>query len=192
MSESVLQLYVGGILAHISMVHLAIIGVLSMALTVILLIRKKRSEYGAIALGITFFFGMVLLDTAVLIRWCGGENHVARISLESEYYRFSQGGKIRLVEMLANIAAFIPFGLFLSEFLASAKRFSAGRRLGLATLAGFGLSLCIECLQLLLRVGFFELTDLVMNTLGAFVGALISAGLRKVVGERRRVVKLDG
>lgn len=182
MSESVLQLYVGGILAHISMVHLAIIGVLSMALTVILLIRKKRSEYGAIALGITLFFGMVLLDTAVLIRWCGGENHVARISLESEFFRFSQGGKIRQVEMLANVAAFVPFGLFLSEFLASSKRLSAGRRLGLSTLAGFGLSLCIECLQLLLRVGFFELTDLVMNTLGAFVGALISAGVRKVMG----------
>ena len=92
------------------------------------------------------------------------------------------------MEMLANFAAFIPFGFFLSEFLASAKRFSAGRRLRLATLAGFGLSLCIECLQLLLRVGFFELTDLVMNTLGAFVGALISAGLRKVVGERRQAV----
>ena len=75
------------------------------------------------------------------------------------------------MEMLANFTVFIPFGLFLSEFLASAKRFSAGRRLGLATLAGFGLSLCIECLQLLLHVGFFELTDLVMNTLGAFVRA---------------------
>ena len=189
MSESVLQLYVGGILAHISMVHLAIIGVLSMALTVFLLIRKKRSEYGAIALGITFFFGMVLLDTAVLIRWCGGENHVARISIESEYLRLIQGGKVRQLEMLANIVAFIPFSLFLSEFLASAKRFSAGRRLGLATLAGFGLSLCIECLQLFLRVGFFELTDLVMNTLGAFVGALISAGVRKVVaGRKSRVI----
>ena len=52
-------------------------------------------------------------------------------------------------------------------------------------MAGFGLSLCIECLQLLLRVGIFELTDLVMNTLGEFIGALISAGLRKVVWERR-------
>ena len=46
-----------------------------------------------------------------------------------------------------------------------------------------GLSLCIECLQLLLRVGVFKLTDLVMNTLGAFGRALISVGLRKVVGE---------
>ena len=58
----------------------------------------------------------------------------------------------------------------------SINQFSAGRRLGLATLAGFGLSLSIECLQLFLRVDFFELTDLVMNMVGAFVGALISAG----------------
>lgn len=186
MSESAFQTYASGIIAHVPMAHWAFTGVLSLALIVILLIRKKWSVYRVIALGITFFFGMALLDSAALSRWCGGENHVARISLESEYLRLIQGGKARQFEMLANISAFIPFGLFLSEFLASAKRFSAGRRLGIATLAGFGLSLCIECLQLLLRVGFFELTDLVMNTLGAFVGALISAGLRKVVGERRR------
>ena len=83
------------------------------------------------------------------------------------------------------VVRIIPFGLFLSEFLASAKRFSVGRRLGLATLAGFGLSLCIECLQLLLRVGFFELTDLVMNTLGAFAGAGVAIIVRKVFVNRK-------
>ena len=57
-------------------------------------------------------------------------------------------------------------------------------------MADFCFSLCMDCLQQVLYVGFFELTDLVMNTLGAFVGALISAGLRKVVGERRRVVSV--
>ena len=57
------------------------------------------------------------------------------------------------------------------------------------TLAGFGLSLTIECLQLLLHVGFFELTDLVMNTVGAFVGALVSAGVKMVVaGRKSRVI----
>lgn len=74
------------------------------------------------------------------------------------------------VETLSNIAVFVPFGSFLSEFLASAKRLRPGRRFWLATLAGFGLSLCIESLQLLLHVGFFELTDLVMNTVGAGMG----------------------
>lgn len=73
----------------------------------------------------------------------------------------------------------LHFCFFLFEFPASAQRFSAERRLGLATLAGLGLSLCIECLQRLLHVGFFELTDLVMNTLGAFVGARVTVVNRR-------------
>ena len=35
-----------------------------------------------------------------------------------------------------------------------------------------------------LHVGFFEVTDLVMNTVGGFAGGLMSVGVRKVVGER--------
>ena len=66
-------------------------------------------------------------------------------------------------------------------FLASGKRLRARRRLGLAALVGFGLFLTIECLQLLLHVGFFELTDLVMNTLGAFVGAGVSVVISRVL-----------
>ena len=93
--------------------------------------------------------------------------------------------------MLANVVVFVPFGFFLSEFLSMTKRFgtssafSARRRIGLVALAAFGLSLCIESLQLILRLGVFEITDLVLNTLGGIVGALMSAGVRKVVGERR-------
>jgi len=67
-------------------------------------------------------------------------------------------------------------------FLASGKRLRARRRLGLAALVGFELSLIIECLQLLLHVDFFELTNLVMNTVGAFVGAGVSGVIRTVFG----------
>ena len=68
--------------------------------------------------------------------------------------------------MFANVAVFVPFGFFLSEFLSTTKCFASNRQIGLVALAAFGLSLCIESLQLLLRVGFFELMDLVMNTVG--------------------------
>ena len=190
MSFSALLRYAHSVLTHVPWPHWVVIGLLSLALTVYLVIRKRYSTYGAICLGISVLIGLFLLDAAVFSRLTSTAHPEYRFSLAAEYHRLIQGGTSRWTEMLANFAAFIPFGLLLSEFLASAKRFSAGRRLGLATLAGFGLSLCIECLQLLLRVGFFELTDLVMNTLGAFVGALISAGLRKVVGERRRVVSV--
>ena len=59
------------------------------------------------------------------------------------------------------------------------------RRVGLVTLAAFGLSLCIECLQLVLHVGFFEVTDLVMNTVGGGVGGLVAGGIVRLVKERR-------
>ncbi len=80
--------------------------------------------------------------------------------------------------MLSNILAFIPFGFFLSGFLASTRRIGSWRRIGVATLAGLGLFLGIECLQLSLHVGFFEVTDLLMNTLGSAIGA----GMAVVVG----------
>ena len=174
--------YARKVLISIPCTHWVFMGVL--ALIVFLLTWKKSSVYGAIMMGFTVIMGVFLLDAVVLLRLFDilpyefGTNY--RVGLD----RLFPGTIYSRTETLSNIAAFTPFGLFLSEFLASARRFSAGRRLGLATLAGFGLSLCIECLQLMLRVGFFELTDLVMNTLGAFVGAGVSVGVRKVVGER--------
>lgn len=139
--------------------------------------------YGAIALGLTVFTGLFLLDAAVVIRLSSNVHPETVFSLAAEYHRLIHGGTARRTEMLSNVAAFIPFGFFLSEFLASLKRTGSWRRVGWVVLAAFGLSLCIECLQLILHVGFFELTDLVMNTMGGGVGACLSAGLRKVVGE---------
>lgn len=145
---STLQTYIRGILAHIPGMHWAVIGVVSLALTVFIVGRKKCSVYGAIALGIAVFSGLFLLDTAVVIRYLGMMGHASGYDLAFDFERIFRSGSSS-AEMLSNLAAFIPFGLFLSEFLASAKSFSAGRWLGLVTLAGFGLSLTIECLQLL-------------------------------------------
>ena len=179
MSPLTVLSYARGILSHIPWTHWAVMGVVSLALTVILLIRKKCSVYGAIALGLTVFMGLFLLDAAVGIRYWGIMKHAAGHDLTLDFSRMFRKSGQGALENISNIAIFVPFGIFLSEFLASAKQFSAGRRLGHATLAGFGLSLCIECLQLLLRVGFFELTDLVMNTLGSFIGAGLAVLFRR-------------
>ena len=166
-------------------------GVLALAVALFFLIRKKYSAYGAIALGITSLVGFFLLDTAVVIRFLGLYPHRFGNDFLADFKRIFQG-EIDLVQIIANIGVFVPWGFFLVEFLATKKRsgdsefvfFNSWRRIGLATMAAFGLSLCIEFLQLVLHVGFFELTDLVMNTVGGGVGALMSVGVRKVVGER--------
>lgn len=183
---STLQTYIRGILAHIPGMHWAVIGVVSLALAVSLAGRRKCSVYGAIALGIAVFSGLFLLDTAVGIRYLGIMRHSTGHNLTLDFSRMFRKSGQGPVETLSNIAVFVPFGFFLGEWLASLNRTGSWRRVGLVTLAAFGLSLCIECLQLVLHVGFFEVTDLVMNTVGAFVGALISAGVRKVVAGRKR------
>ena len=197
MTGSALQEYARGILTRVPWEHWVVMAVVSLALTVILLIRKKCSVYGAIALGLTVFMGLFLLDTAVVIRYFGIMKHASGYDLTLDFSGMFQKSGQRPVESFSNIAVFVPFGFFLAEFLAeflavssagpksTTKRFGAWRRLGVAALTAFSLSLSIELLQLVLKVGYFEVMDLVLNTLGGFVGALMSVGVRKVVGERR-------
>ena len=149
-------------------------GILALAVTGWVLIRKRCSAYGAICLGMTVFMGLFLLDTAVLIRIGDGVAHKTGFDPAYELHYFLFGGMVRWTEMFANIAVFVPFGFFLSEFLSTTKRFSARRQIGLVALAAFGLSICIETLQLVLRLGVFELTDLVLNTLGGVIGAWVA------------------
>ena len=173
--------YARGILSHVPWEHWAVMGGVSLALTVILLIRKKCSVYGAIAWGLTVFMGLFLLDTAVGIRYLGLLKHSTGHNLTLDFSRMFRKSGQGPVETLSNIAVFVPFGFFLGEWLASSNRTGSWRRVGLVTLAAFGLSLCIECLQLLLHVGFFEVTDLVMNTVGGGVRGGMSALMRRTV-----------
>ena len=185
MFSSAFHVYARGILSHVPWTHWVVMAVVSLALTIILLVRKKCSVYGAIALGLAVFTGLVLLDTAVVIRLIGLLRHSTGRNLGFALNRLLHGSEDARSEVISNLIVFIPFGFFLAEFFAFLKRFSIGRRLGIVTLIAFSLSLGIELLQLVLKVGYFEVMDLVLNTLGGFVGALMSVGVRKVVGEKR-------
>lgn len=173
--------YARGILSQVPWVHWAVMGVVSLVLTVILLIRKKCSAYGAIALGLSVFWGLFLVDTAVGIRFLGIMPHTFGHNLTLDFSRICQKTGQGPVETLSNIAVFVPFGFFLEEFLASTKRLNPRRRIGWTVLAAFCLSLSIECLQLVLKVGFFEVMDLGMNTLGGLIGAMMSMGVRRAI-----------
>ena len=90
MTGSALQEYARGILTHVPWEHWVVMVVVSLALTVILLARKKCSVYGAIALGLTVFMGLFLLDTAVGIRYLGIMKHAAGHDLTLDFSRMFQ------------------------------------------------------------------------------------------------------
>ena len=171
LSVSTLLTYIRKTLEHVPWSHWAVIGVLSLGLTLFILKRKKSSVYSAIALGVTALIGLFLLDVTVVIRYCGMMHHVSGYNLTLNFSRFLQKDGQGPAEMISNIAIFALFGFFLSEYLSTTKHFRPWHRLGIVSLISFFLSLCTESLQLILQVGFFEFTDLVMNTVGGLIGA---------------------
>ena len=157
-------------LAPVPRLHWLSIGLLSLAVAVLPLIRKKTSVYGAIALGITAFVSLLFLEMAVVVRYCGLVEFNLGVDFKLDLLRILRCDKLGY-ETLFNIILFVPYGFFFSEYLTETSKLGAWRKIGYATLASLSLSLFIECLQLVFNVGFFEMTDLVMNVLGGFLGA---------------------
>lgn len=84
---------------------------------------------------------------------------------------FSQGDS--LFNIAGNIVMFVPFG-FLTALLW--RGWTGRRALGL----GFGITVCVECWQML--VGrFFDIDDIILNTLGVLCGFWLRLALRRPV-----------
>ena len=102
------------------------------------------------------------------------------LNLSDEYQRLVNGNQAFWIYLFFNVVAFIPFGFLLSEvFSARGKK----RNWSITVLVTFGLSLLVESLQWILQVGFFEVTDLLLNTLGGAIGAGVALGMRALAQE---------
>lgn len=82
-------------------------------------------------------------------------------------YRDLVGVQAFLLNLFGNVLAFVPFGFMIPIISWKNRKFI--RILGLT----FLLSLFIECIQLLFRVGSFDVDDLILNTLGGVIGFVI-------------------
>lgn len=174
-----LYTYTREVISSIPWTHWAVIGILSFVF--FLLARKRTKGYGAFALGISAFIGLFLLDASVLIRYCGFSPHSSGYDFNVDLNRILHSSGLSRVEVLSNFAVYLPLGFFLSEYLTETKRFRVGQCLGFATLIAFCLSICVECLQLAFHVGYFELVDLLLNTLGGFFGASLAMLGRRIM-----------
>lgn len=79
-------------------------------------------------------------------------------------YRESVGTISFLLNIIGNIFAFSPFGFFLPEISPKMRNF--WKVLSMS----FLVTMCIECTQLVTKLGVFDVDDLIMNTLGGVIG----------------------
>lgn len=81
-------------------------------------------------------------------------------------YRDSLGSVALYTNIFGNIIGFLPFGFILPIVT---HRMRSGF---VIIMSGFALSLTVELIQLVTRVGIFDVDDLILNTLGAAIGYL--------------------
>lgn len=82
-------------------------------------------------------------------------------------YREEIGFESFIINIFGNVCAFVPFGFMLAIISEN------NRKLISVTLITFIFSLTVELLQLISKVGIFDVDDLFLNTIGGILGYLI-------------------
>ncbi|MBR1533641.1 MAG: VanZ family protein [Ruminococcus sp.] len=126
---------------------------------------------------------IVLLFTVLGRRSNKTDEMVYNLELFRCYHKiFMEQDRPMLISVLENILMFVPIGFTLSGVFKK-------HRVIIPMVLSFGLSLCIETCQLLLRSGVFELDDLFNNTLGAVIGiilCLLCSSIVKIIRKNHR------
>ena len=88
-------------------------------------------------------------------------------------YREQLGTFVVAANLLGNILIFVPYGFFVSM---------AGRTRGLfrTFFLSMFLSLGVETVQLVTRVGSFDVDDILLNTIGGILGYVVFAACSRV------------
>lgn len=127
-------------------------------------LRKRRKKEAAAMLPVVLFgfYLSVMLVITFLSRESGGGS-VFDLKLFSTW-GINNRNNAMVVE---NVLLFIPYGFLGCWAFERTKSFLW------CTLLGAGTSLSIECLQLATGRGFFQIDDIMTNTLGAMAGYLL-------------------
>ncbi|WP_343210602.1 VanZ family protein [Anaerolentibacter hominis] len=139
-----------------------------------MVVTKKQKTFVRNVITVAF-----ILYLAGMIYFLFFSERYGRLNLEEEYrynlhlfneikryiqYKELLGPEYFIINIFGNILAFAPFG-----FMVPVINARYGKFIDVFVLS-FLLTLTIETMQLLLKVGVFDVDDLFMNTLGGLLG----------------------
>jgi glycopeptide antibiotics resistance protein len=117
------------------------------------------------ALLIVYLFALIwilLLKLGVQFSYMGSRS----VNLVPFSQSLSSHGRIDLSEIILNVIIFIPLGVYTGVLF---KRWTWINKFFFILLVSF----LIECLQHILKVGAFDITDIITNSFGGIIGFLI-------------------
>lgn len=146
----------------------------------LLFVFKIRQIEGAVRLTLSWIIWNILLSLEIGViltmtlsgREPGSEYEWKFLPLWSWMEVYRSGNADILVQIIANILLFIPYGFLLPCCFVRCRRYRY------TILSAALLSLVIELIQGIARIGLFETDDIIHNTLGACFGVLAYEVLR--------------
>ena len=136
------------------------------------MIRINRQPIPVAALTCLWFYVGIMLCTTVWFREAGS----TKIDLELwSTWGINNRNNALVVE---NVLLFIPYGFLLPWVFERARGFLRIGFWGLLT------SVCVEVLQLVTGRGYFQIDDILTNTLGALIGFLAFALVRFIFKDK--------
>lgn len=131
---------------------------------------KRKMQLSNVLAGLVMaLYGSVMLQLTLVCRESG-----SRIGVELDLFHGLTGPEsdfrwMMFAYVVLNCMLFVPFGFVLSLF-SKVNEKSAGMQCVLVTLVSLATSLLIEIVQLITKRGYYEVQDLVVNTLGGVIG----------------------
>ena len=130
--------------------------------------RIKTDRIYRLKLCLSFYIAMILFRTL----FCRELYMYPLRDVIGKWDLYDTDGNL-ITEGIENVILFIPFTwLYLAIDAAKLGKIMS-RYIVKSVLISFGLSVSIEFLQLFLKLGTFQLSDLFFNTLGGFIGGVI-------------------
>lgn len=143
--------------------------------TLVIVITSKRSKREINLADIAAFFCLVVYVNIIMQLTLLGRKDGSRIGVELSLFGYLGDGKFSrqmLMYAVLNVFLFIPYG-FIIRWLPWFRKQKESVSILLATLVCLASSLLIEMIQLITKRGYYELEDLVCNTLGGLIGGLL-------------------
>lgn len=142
------------------------------------LLRKGKISRKTALLSLTLIVYLLLLFFYIVLGRRSQDYNKFSLQLIEPYQRLIQSGTSwDYKEVIVNIASFIPIG-FLTGCIAKRKKVLKG------TAVAFAFSLLCEILQFIMRNGYSEVKDVINNTFGAFLGALLCVIILSIIKKK--------
>lgn len=143
--------------------------------TLIVVIVSKHSKKEISLADIAAFFCLVVYLNIIMQLTLLGRKDGSRIGVELSLFGYLGEGQFSrqmLMYAVLNVFLFVPYG-FIIRWLPWFRKQKESVSILLTTMVCFASSLLIEMIQLITKRGYYELEDLVCNTLGGLIGGLL-------------------